>query len=389
MRIQSGGGRQEALKYHPTAQPEFNELLGGGILPGQVILIGGEPGIGKSTLMLQIAEKLPAVYICGEESPEQIQLRAGRMKVDLTNMVLVDEQEIESILANLNELFEDQKDDGLRLLIVDSIQSLFSSQIKSVAGSIAQVSYCAGKLTEIAKKQQFALIFVGQITKSGYIAGPKMLEHIVDTVFYFEGDTKTDLRILRVAKNRFGPANKLELYQMTSLGLSNAKEYLLNLIESRKGKQAGSILSITLQGNKPIIFEIQALNTPSSYGNARRVTNGISKNRLQMLLAVLERRVGIRSQTQDIYINLSGGLRLIDPGLDLPIAIAIASIIKNKEIPHDMVAVGEVGLLGEIKPVAYHDRVIAEVRKMGYEKIVDYQYASDLQHCIVKLFKDQ
>jgi len=339
-------------------------MLGGGLVPGQVLLLGGEPGVGKSTLLMQLSSKIPTLYICGEESSGQVALRASRLGVDSTQTELVDERDVDALVSYLDSR---EKGDKPQLVIVDSIQSVFSTSIQSVPGSIAQVQYSAIKLSEVAKGRGYIVVFVGQVTKSGYFAGPKLLEHIVDTVLSFEGDRKQDLRVLRVLKNRFGPADKTEVYVMGGVGLGLADDYLAELIKSDSGDSAGSVKTVIMEGSRPLIVEVQALNAPAQFGNARRVVTGLSAKRVQMLLAVLHRRAGIKTDQYDIYINISGGFKVDDPALDVPVCLAVASAIKDKPVSRENVYFGEVGLLGEVKPVSFADKRKDEIKKRGYE----------------------
>ncbi len=367
----------------PTNHKQIDELLDGGLIPGQLILLAGEPGVGKSTLLLQVMENLPCLYVCGEESAMQIKLRTERLKINSNNFQMIEETDIDLIADFLTEKNSPNKN---KVLIVDSIQSVFSSQIKSIPGSISQIQYCATILREIAKKYGYTVILVGQITKDGYIAGPKVLEHIVDTVLFFEGDKKGNLRILRVIKNRFGSSNKVEIFVMDISGLQPADTFLKSLIADRIIMSSGSALAIMFEGNRPLIIEIQALNAPTQYGISRRIVNGISAKRVEMLLAVLQRRVGINSNQFDIYINISGGLKVIEPGCDLAVILAVVSVLKNKPLPKDMIAIGEVGLLGEIKPINRHQDAIKEATKHGYSQIIDYHFASNVRELIKKIF---
>ncbi len=361
----------------------LDDILGGGVVSGQVLLLGGEPGVGKSTLLTQVTSQFPTIYVCGEESSGQVALRIKRLNLTDPVIDFIDDRDVDALCTYLDsrELSADPK-----LVIVDSIQSLYSTSIQSVPGSIAQVQYSATKLSEIAKKCGYIMVFVGQVTKSGYFAGPKLLEHIVDTVLFFEGDKRGNLRILRVVKNRFGSSNKVEIFIMDTDGLLPADTYLKSLIAERVIKSSGSALAIMFEGNRPLIIEIQALNAPSQYGISRRIVNGISGKRVEMLLAVLQRRVGISSNQFDIYINISGGLKVIEPGCDLAVMLAVVSVLKNKPLPKDMIALGEVGLLGEIKPINRHQDAIKEATKHGYLKIIDYRYANNVRDLIKKIF---
>lgn len=371
-----------------TGFSELDQILAGGFVPCQVLLLGGEPGIGKSTLLLQIAENFNTIYVCGEESESQVKRRAERLKINSKKITLLRHQEINTIIQLLEDRYNEntsQNQTSKSLVVVDSIQSVFSTHINSGPGSISQVQFCTNSLVGVAKKYDISLVITGQVTKGGYLAGPKQLEHIVDTVLYMEGDKRTDLRILRITKNRFGPTDGVGMFNMTEKGLIQAGELIRELIENREADVPGSVLSVVIEGNRPILLEVQALNAPAQYGNARRVVTGVSLSRVLMLLAVLARRVGIKTQNYDIYVNLSGGFKVLDTALDLPIALAIASVVKNKPLPVDLVAFGEVGLLGEVKAVPYQEKRRAEAKKFGYKKIVDVDFSSHLAVCMKKI----
>ena len=365
---------------------ELDTVLSGGFVPNQVVLIGGEPGVGKSTLLLQLAGHYQSVYVCGEESEVQVKLRAERLDVSSDSVRLYREREVNQLCQYILDEFPIQKNEPATLVIVDSIQSVFSSHIESTPGSISQVQYCTNKLVETAKKSNVIMVIVGQITKEGGIAGPKQLEHLVDTVLYLEGDRKTDLRILRVAKNRFGSTDQVGILEMGEKGLTVADDMVKRLIEDSHRGVPGSVVTVAMEGQRPLLLEVQALNTPAQYGNARRVVNGLSTNRVQMLLAVLQRRVGIKAGNYDIYVNVSGGLKVNDPALDLPIALAVYSVIKNKAFPAETVVYGEVGLLGEVKPVWQETRRQNEAEKRGYKTCVSANFSTSLSGVIKKLF---
>lgn len=355
--------REKPLTRIPFSLLGLDEILGGGVIAGQVILLGGEPGVGKSTLLTQVAGQFPTLYVCGEESSGQVALRIERLGLTTNNINFIDDRDVDAVATFLDSREVSAQS---KLVIVDSIQSLFSTSIPSVPGSIAQVQYSATKLCEIAKKHCYVMVFVGQVTKSGYFAGPKLLEHIVDTVLSFEGDRKQELRVLRVLKNRFGPSDKVEVYQMTSAGLVSADDYLAALIKSDSNYSTGSVKTVIMEGSRPLIVEVQALNAPAQYGNARLVVTGLSTKRVQMLLAVLHRRCGINTTQYDMYVNVSGGFKVDDPATDVPICLAIASVVKDKSIPSDNVFYGEVGLLGEVKGVSFSEKRDAEITKRGF-----------------------
>lgn len=365
---------------------ELDLIINGGFVPNQVVLIGGEPGVGKSTLLLQLAGQFQSLYVCGEESEVQVKLRAQRMGISADSITLYRDREVNQLTNFIHDNYPSNNNNQPTLVIVDSIQSIFSSHIESTPGGISQVQYCTNKLVETAKRTNVILVIIGQITKEGGIAGPKQLEHMVDSVLYLEGDRKTDLRILRVEKNRFGPTDQVGMFQMSEYGLVSAEDLLAKLIDSGHQDIPGSVITVAMEGQRPILLEVQALNTTAQYGNARRVVNGMSSNRVQMLLAVLQRRVGLKTSNYDIYVNLSGGFKVNDPALDLPVALAVYSVIKNKPLPQDLVAYGEVGLLGEIKSTWQSTRRRNEAEKRGYKTIVDQSFAKSIASCIKKLF---
>lgn len=351
-----------------TEQEEFDLLLGNGIMPGSLILIGGEPGIGKSTLMLQIAQALSkknkkVLYISGEESEEQIKNRAERLQINSDNIFIYNETCLEAIYNNLEQIKPN-------LIIVDSIQTIYSNEIESAPGTVSQIKGAANSFLNIAKSNNITVFLIGHITKEGIIAGPKLLEHTVDTVLYFEGDKFQRYRILRCIKNRFGSINELCIFEMTSQGLRIVKNPSQFFISGRLKNSAGSAILASVEGSKSFLLEIQALVSQSFFGNARRMAIGIDINRLHMLLAVLEKKLDYRLSSQDVYVNVIGGLTIIDPAADLPIAIAIISSFLNKPIDEDLIFFGEIGLTGEIRAVQYADSRIKEAYNLGFSKCI-------------------
>ncbi|MDP2424670.1 MAG: DNA repair protein RadA [Bacteroidales bacterium] len=352
-----------------TNNQEFNRVLGGGLVPGSVILVGGEPGIGKSTLMLQIALNLPlkVLYISGEESQEQILMRAKRLGIHNPNCYLYNETTVQNIARYLGEM-EPQ------LVVVDSIQTLTTESIDSTAGSISQVRECAAQLQKFAKQTHTPVVLIGHITKDGMLAGPKILEHMVDTVLQFEGDRHYGYRILRAMKNRFGSTAELGIYEMTNSGLrevSNPSEILLS---QREEEMSGISIAANIEGMRPMLIEIQALVSSAVYGTPQRSTTGFDPRRLNMLLAVLEKRMGFHLGAKDVFLNITGGIRVDDPAIDMAVIASVLSSVEDIPINHKTCFAGEVGLSGEIRTVNKIDQRIAEAQKLGFEKIYISKY---------------
>jgi DNA repair protein RadA/Sms len=345
---------------------ELDRVLGGGVVTGQVVLLGGDPGIGKSTLLLQslaaLSGELPTLYVSGEESAEQVALRARRLGLATRAKVLADIQ-LERILAAL----EAHKP---RVAVIDSIQTLYSEALPSAPGSVAQVRECAAQLARLAKRSGTAILLIGHVTKEGSIAGPRVLEHIVDTVLYFEGDPHSSFRLVRAIKNRFGAVNELGVFAMTDKGLrgvSNPSALFL----SHHGRQvAGSCVLATLEGTRPLLVEIQALVDAAHAPNPRRLTVGLEQNRLAMLLAVLHRHAGIACFDQDVFVNAVGGVRIAEPGADLAVLLAIVSSLTDRAIPGKLVAFGEVGLAGEARPAPRAQDRLREAAKLGFGRAI-------------------
>ncbi len=348
-----------------SSDPEFNRVLGGGIVPGSLVLIGGEPGIGKSTLLLQVALSLKGprvLYVTGEESEQQIKLRADRLGSQSENLYILTETNTQQIFRHLIDLEPD-------LIIIDSIQTLYSDQIESGPGSVSQIRECALELMRFAKQVATPIFLVGHITKEGSIAGPKVLEHLVDTVLQFEGDRHLIYRILRTTKNRFGSTSELGIYEMMGSGLrpvTNPSEILLS---QRDEPSSGIAIGTLLEGNRPLLVEIQSLVTQTSYGMAQRTANGYDGKRLNMLLAVLEKRGGYKLSTQDVFLNITGGIRVDDPALDLATCLSIVSSYEDKVIDSSICFASEVGLGGELRSVTRIDQRIAEAEKLGFKEI--------------------
>jgi DNA repair protein RadA/Sms len=346
---------------------EFDFALGGGIVPGSMVLVGGEPGIGKSTLLLQIAARLQqsgraTMYASGEESPLQVRLRADRLEEAASDVELLSETNIETVLATA----EARKPD---VLVVDSIQTLFTGDLEGAPGNVGQVRECAARLMRFAKESGTTVFVVGHVTKGGGIAGPKTLEHIVDTVLYFEGENSVDHRILRATKNRFGSVDEIGVFRMTDHGLEavgNPSELFLG---DRNSTTSGSAVTALLEGSRPILIEVQALAAKAGFGTPQRVTTGFDSRRLALLLAVLEKRAGLSFGQLDVFLNVVGGVRMQEPAGDLAVAAALASSVYDRATPRDAAFIGELGLGGEIRPVSQVERRVAEATNMGMKRV--------------------
>ncbi len=349
-----------------TGLSEFDRVLGGGLVAGSLILLGGDPGIGKSTILLQICRHIgqtqKVLYVSGEESLRQIKLRADRLGVEGDNLKIYSETNMENILERISR----EKPD---LLVIDSVQTMFNPNVNSAPGSVSQIREVASTLMRVAKTYSIATFLVGHVTKEGSIAGPKVLEHIVDCVLYFEGDQNRAYRIIRAIKNRFGSTNEIGVFEMNSSGLTEIKNPSSAMLSGRPQGVPGSCIVCTMEGTRPVLAEIQALATPTAFGNPRRMTAGVDFNRAMMLMAILEKRAGMHLSSHDVYINVVGGLKMVEPAIDLAVILSLASGFKNRPLPDDLVAVGEVGLTGEIRSVSYLESRIIEAEKMGFKKI--------------------
>ena len=348
---------------------ELNLVLGGGLVPGSLVLLGGEPGIGKSTLLLQVALKLneQVMYVSGEESAEQVKLRAERIGIDNERCDVLTETRIEAIL----QILQEQKP---AIVVVDSVQTLFSEMLEATPGSVSQIRECTGKLLRFAKENNVSVFLIGHITKDGSIAGPKILEHMVDTVLQFEGDRNYHFRILRTLKNRFGGTHEMGIYEMTGTGLAAVQNPSQIFLAERDEEISGIAIAAAMEGVRPILLETQSLVSTAVYGTPQRSSTGFDLRRLNMLLAVLEKRCGFRLGAQDVFINLAGGIRIEDPALDLAIATAIMSSYQGVVAPSKTVFAGEVGLSGEIRAVQRVEQRITEAEKLGFEVIVISKY---------------
>ncbi|MBL7920839.1 MAG: DNA repair protein RadA [Bacteroidia bacterium] len=354
----------------PVPGKELTRVLGGGIVPGSLVLFGGEPGIGKSTLMLQLAlrlKNLKILYVSGEESEQQIKMRAERIGVTTENCFILQETNTQNIFQQIVEV-EPQ------LVIIDSIQTLHTSYIDSSPGSVSQVRECAAELLRFAKETNTPVFMIGHITKEGSLAGPKVLEHMVDTVLQFEGDRNHIYRLLRATKNRFGSTNEMGIYEMNGDGLREVTNPSEILITNRDTPTSGVAISATMEGNRPMLIETQALVSSAAYGTPQRSSTGFDLRRLSMLLAVLEKRCGFKLGVKDVFINIAGGIRVEDPGIDLALVCAILSSNEDMPIPQDVCFAGEVGLTGEIRPVNRIEQRISEAEKLGFKKIIVSSY---------------
>ena len=348
----------------PTGIGEFDRALGGGLVAGGVVLIGGDPGIGKSTLLLQALTKLSesshALYVSGEESGQQIALRARRLALDTKRLKLLAEINLEKILATLQA-------EKPQIAVIDSIQTLWSEQLNSAPGSVAQVRECAAQLTRLAKQTGVCVILVGHVTKEGALAGPRVLEHIVDTVLYFEGDTHSSFRLIRAVKNRYGAVNEIGVFAMTDKGLKGVNNPSAIFLSQHGQNVPGSCVLVTQEGTRPLLVEIQAL-VDQAHGNPRRLTVGLDAQRLAMLLAVLHRHAGVLCFDQDVFVNAVGGVKISEPAADLPVLLSIVSSLKNKSLPDKLIVFGEVGLAGEIRPAPRGQERLKEAAKLGFTR---------------------
>jgi len=348
-----------------STDQEFNRVLGGGIVPGSIVLLGGDPGIGKSTLLLQLAitESLKVLYVSGEESDRQIRMRADRLGLKNENCYLLTETNLEQILLQAKEL-------SPQLIVIDSIQTLFSSNIESSPGSISQVRECTAQLLRFAKQSAIPVFLIGHITKDGSIAGPKVLEHMVDAVLQFEGDRNHIYRLLRAIKNRFGSTNELGIYEMHGAGLRPVENPSEILISNSNQNLSGIAIASTIEGMRPLLVEVQALVSSAAYGTPQRSSTGFDSKRLNMLLAVLEKRCGFKLGAKDVFLNIAGGIKVDDPAIDLAVAMAVLSSNADLAIPKTIAFAAEIGLSGEIRAVNRIEQRLSEVAKLGYEKVI-------------------
>ncbi|MBC8229341.1 DNA repair protein RadA [bacterium] len=355
-----------------TGISEFDRVLGGGVVPGSIVLVGGDPGIGKSTLMLQATERLSqaygtVLYVSGEESASQTKLRANRLGVSSENLYVLCETSLETIEKHIEHLKP-------KVVVIDSIQTIYCSELRSTPGSISQIKSSASQLMLIAKGENIPILLVGHVTKGGALAGPKVLEHMVDTVLYFEGERQHIYRILRAVKNRFGSTNEIGIFEMLGNGLAEVKNPSEMFLSERQEDISGSVVISSVEGTRPLLLELQALVAPPNLGVPRSMTTGVDRYRISMLIAVLEKRVGLQVQDSDVYVNITGGVKVTEPGIDLGIAIAIASNYRDLSVDSQTVIIGEVGLGGEVRAVSHVDKRIREAAKLGFKKAIFPEY---------------
>lgn len=360
---------------------ELNRVLGGGIVRGSLVLVGGDPGIGKSTLLLQVSESVAqsgkkVLYISGEESESQIKMRAERLNAKSENLYIMAENNLNIIEHNLEGFDPD-------LIILDSIQTVFTPDIASAPGTVSQIKEGTSRFMRISKKMGISTFVVGHVTKEGALAGPKIMEHMVDTVLYFEGERYNTYRLIRAVKNRFGSTNELGVFEMSEKGLQELENPSKALISEKPENASGSVIVSTVEGTRPMLLELQALVSPTSFGIPRRTATGIDFNRVNLLLAVLEKRAGMQIQNQDVYLNIVGGIKINEPSMDLGVILAVASGFRNIPISGEVAVTGEVGLTGEIRGVSYIEKRISECRKLGFKKIIipksNYEAVKDVK----------
>jgi DNA repair protein RadA/Sms len=359
------GEREERL---PTLIGELDRVLGGGLVPGSVVLVGGDPGIGKSTLALQMLtniarSKLTVLYVTGEESPEQVKLRARRTGSGSQSLFVLAENSVEHILEELTKL-------SPHVVVVDSIQTVYTEDFPSAPGSVGQIRECAARLMHFAKSKGTSIFLVGHVTKEGTIAGPRVLEHLVDTVLYFEGERNHPYRILRAVKNRYGSTNEIGVFEMHESGLKEVNNPSEIFLSERPIGASGSVVAPSMEGTRPILVEIQALVSPCNFGVPRRTTIGIDYNRVSLLVAVLEKRAGLNILAQDIFMNVAGGIKIVEPAIDLGVCVALVSSFLNKPIQQALVVFGEVGLSGEVRGVSHVEQRLKEAEKLGFKKCI-------------------
>jgi len=370
--------KNSATRRISTKISELDRVLGGGLVSGQAVLIAGEPGIGKSTLLLEVSAKLDnALYVCGEESALQVKVRADRLGIKKTGIDLLENTDVDDVVDQIN---------SSEAVIVDSIQTMTTSDLSGMAGSVGQVRECAFRLIQACKSRGIPLFLVGHVTKEGTVAGPAVLSHIVDTVLWFEGDKTLTIRVLRAVKNRFGPTDEVGIFEMQDKGLLPVADAEKLFLEKSKSQVPGSVVTSVMQGTRPLLVEIQALVVPTKLAIPRRVAQGIDPRRLELLLAVLTRRSGLPLYDFDVFVNVAGGLKVTEPGADLAICLAITSAYFDKPVSGKVVAVGEVGLLGEIREVIAQDKRLKEARRLGLAESVSTKDFKYLQQVVHKLF---
>ncbi|MCB0729686.1 MAG: DNA repair protein RadA [Ignavibacteriae bacterium] len=344
---------------------EFDRVLGGGLIVGSVVLIGGDPGIGKSTLVMQAASSMKAkiLYVTGEESVRQINLRAKRLKVKQSDIFLLSETDLDIVTSAIDKVKPD-------VVIIDSIQTMQKPEYENAPGTVTQIRESTNYLMQLAKTLNFSVILIGHVTKEGYIAGPKVLEHIVDTVLQFEGEKNYSYRILRAQKNRFGNTNEIGIFEMHEDGLTEVKNPSQIFLSERNENVTGAVVTASIEGSRPVLLEVQALVTPTNFGNPQRVTTGFDYRRLSILLAVLEKRAGLRLSAHNVFLNIAGGIKIDEPAIDLAVCTAVASSLKNQSTKSNYVVLGEVGLGGEIRSVGHIEKRIQEAEKLGFNNVI-------------------
>lgn len=347
---------------------EFDRVLGGGVVAGSLVLVGGDPGIGKSTILIQAANHLSislgsVLYVSGEESAEQIKLRSNRIGIASSNLLVVSETDITAIEQHISNV-------GAKCLFIDSIQTMYDPELSSAAGTVSQVRSCTGILVRIAKTTGIPIFIVGHVTKDGSLAGPRVLEHMVDTVLYFEGDSHGAYRILRAVKNRFGSTDELGIFEMRESGLVEIVNPSEALLKERPAHGIGSVVTATIEGSRPLLVEVQALVAPTYFPSPRRTCTGVDYNRMLMILAVLEKRVGLGLGNKDVYVNVAGGIRIVEPAADLAIALAVTSSLMDSGVDADVIALGEIGLSGEVRSVSQTDKRLKEAARLGFERAI-------------------
>jgi DNA repair protein RadA/Sms len=358
--------QNESTERILTGNEEFDRVLGGGIVPGSVVLIGGDPGIGKSTLLLQISGRFQpenCLYITGEESLNQISLRSKRIFHKDEDLQIIAETNLETIFDSIKDL------ENLEFVVIDSIQSMSSNNVDGIAGSLIQIRECTNEITNFAKKNNLTFFLIGHITKEGAIAGPKVLEHIVDTVLQFEGEKNYNYRILRTLKNRFGSTNEIGIFEMTDEGMVEVKNPS-EIFLSNPTDESGVAISCAIEGSRAILIEVQALATPSNFAYPQRITNGFDMRRLQLILAVLEKRLGLNFSSRDVFVNIAGGIVISDPALDLAIATALVSSFKDQKLPLNSVIIGEIGLTGEVRGISNISQRLSEIQKLKFQNAI-------------------
>lgn len=349
-----------------TGMAELDRVLGGGLMPGSIVLVGGDPGMGKSTLMLQLCahgiRQQPALYVTGEESLHQIKLRADRLGLDVRHVRVASETNIDAIASMIETALPS-------VVVVDSVQTVVTDQLESSAGSVAQVRECTARLTRAAKRTGVPIIIIGHVTKDGMIAGPKVLEHMVDTVLQFEGDGMYSYRVLRALKNRYGSTNEIGVFDMSATGLRDVPNPSEVLLSQRRADQPGTAIVAVMEGTRPLLVEVQALVSPTGYSMPQRVSTGYDAKRLQMMLAILDKRGGVQVRQSDVFVNIAGGIAIQDPAIDLGVAVALASSAYDVAVPPGVVFIGELGLTGEVRHVAFAEQRVQEALRLGLRQV--------------------